>query len=60
MTLNVPTGEELAAELETLAADGPGTLGDSTWCVKVTETSGAVRADSHWCVNVAETVGQRR
>lgn len=32
MTLRLPNGEELAAELD---SDGPGTpLGDSTWCVK--------------------------
>lgn len=49
MTLRLPTGEELAAELET---DGPGTpLGDSTWCIKV-----GAQQDSSWGFHFTQTV----
>lgn len=48
MTLRLPNGEELAAELDT---DGPGTpLGDSTWCIKV-----GARQDSAWGFDFTQT-----
>jgi hypothetical protein len=48
MTLRLPTGEELAAELAPEAPGAP--RGDSHWCIKV-----AAEKDSSWAFQFAQT-----
>jgi hypothetical protein len=49
MTLRLPTGEELAAELD---ANAPGTpLGDSAWCFHV-----SAPRDSAWSFQFTQTL----